>query len=223
MSKPPALPLRLKLVLASQGMAPLAVKAAVVQQLGAANAALLAPHMPPGQLKDLVPELPSAFVAQVISHLQPTWILDTYLAMPDSLHLAVARELCLQKLYDTAAQFAECLPPARLRNLIFGLEPDHVLQIARFITNLPLIIESLRTFSAAFLSKLADAAVRDNNPEISQQVLAGLTVQRQAEVCAALKPATLKAVLPGLLAQSGEALRERLPERLQLQFAAEEA
>ena len=77
--------------------------------------------------------------------------------------------------------------------------------------------------SAAFLSKLADAAVRDNNPEISQQVLAGLTVQRQAEVCAALKPATLKAVLPGLLAQSGEALRERLPERLQLQFAAEEA
>ena len=53
-------------------------------------------------------------------------------------------------------------------------------------------------------------------------VLAGLTVQRQAEVCAALKPATLKAVLPGLLAQSGEALRERLPERLQLQFAAEE-
>ena len=44
MSKPPALPLRLKLVLASQGMAPVAVKAAVVQQLGAQNAALLAPH-----------------------------------------------------------------------------------------------------------------------------------------------------------------------------------
>lgn len=215
MSKPPRLSLGSRLLLASQAMAPLAVKVGLVQQLGARTAALVAPHMPAEQLHELVLALPSSFTAQVIQHIEPQWVLAVYLSLPDSLHLAVARELCAQDLYPTAAAYAECLPARRLRALIFGLDPDAVLRIARHIQNIALIIESLRGFSSSFLCQLTEAAVRADNLEIALQVIAGLSPARQADICATLPPVVLQKVLPGLLAQSGEALYELLPERLQ--------
>ena len=45
MPKPASLSVGLRLLLASQAMAPLSVKLGLVQQLGAEKAALLAPHM----------------------------------------------------------------------------------------------------------------------------------------------------------------------------------
>ena len=51
MAKPASLSVGLRLLLASQGMAPLAVKLSLVQQLGPKRAALLAPHLPAEQLR----------------------------------------------------------------------------------------------------------------------------------------------------------------------------
>ncbi|SEC76174.1 hypothetical protein [Pseudomonas anguilliseptica] len=69
MRKPASLSVGLRLLLASQAMAPLSVKLGLVQQLGAEKAALLAPHMPPGQLRELIMAMPIEFAAKVTTHL----------------------------------------------------------------------------------------------------------------------------------------------------------
>jgi len=102
MHKPASLSVGLRLLLASQAMAPLSVKLGLVQQLGAAKAALLAPHMPPAQLRELIMVMPVEFAAAVTTHLDPRLILETYLSLPDSLHLSVARQLCAD------GEFATC-------------------------------------------------------------------------------------------------------------------
>ena len=71
MRKPASLSVGLRLLLASQAMAPLSVKLGLVQQLGAEKAALLAPHMPPGQLRELIMVMPIEFAAAVTTHLDP--------------------------------------------------------------------------------------------------------------------------------------------------------
>ena len=213
MSKPPALSLRHKLLLASQNLAPVAVKAGLILQLGSGTAAQLAPHMPPAQLRELVPELPRDFIAEVISQLEPQWILETYLAMSDELHLDVARHLCRKQLFETAAQYAECLPSSRLRALIFGLEPDDVLHIARFIGNFELIIDSLRSFSAQSLARLAEAAVRAQALDTALQVMSGLSLAKQADICSHLEELSRRRLLPRLITENPK-LREHLSEAL---------
>lgn len=213
MPKPASLSVGLRLLLASQGMAPLAVKLSLVQQLGAEKAAQLAAHMPPGQLREVILGLPVEFVAQVTSHLDPRLILDTYLSLPDSLHLQVARQLCANGSFATAARYAECLSAKQIKLLIFGINDAlHVLQIARHIVDMPLISESLRSFSTGYLCKLTEAAAADHNLAVAAQVLGGLSVARQADVCTGLKPTTVRNLLPLLLLISGEALAEQLPE-----------
>jgi len=215
MPKPANLSVGLRLLLASQAMAPLAVKLSLVQQLGAEKAAQLAPHMPPGQLRELILAMPVAFAAQVTRHLDPRLILDTYLSLPDSLHLEVARQLCADGAFATAARYAECLSAKQIRLLIYGInDVDHVLQIARHITDMPLISDSLRSFSSGYLCKLTEAAAMDRNLTVAAQVLGGLPLARQADVCAGLKPTTLRQLLPLLLLISGEGLRRQLPEAL---------
>jgi hypothetical protein len=213
MPKPASLSVGLRLLLASQAMAPLSVKLGLVQQLGAEKAALLAPHMPPGQLRELIMAMPIEFAAAVTVHLDPRLILDTYLSLPDSLHLEVARQLCADGAFATAARYAECLSAKQIKVLICGInDVDHVLQIARHIVDMPLISESLRSFSTGYLCKLTEAAVADRNLPVAAQVLGGLSLARQADVCAGLQPSTLRQLLPLLLLISGEGLRKQLPE-----------
>ncbi|WP_422910854.1 hypothetical protein ACOCLD_03355 [Pseudomonas sp. MAC6] len=213
MPKPASLSVGLRLLLASQAMAPLSVKLGLVQQLGAEKAALLAPHMPPGQLRELIMAMPIEFAAAVTVHLDPRLILDTYLSLPDSLHLEVARQLCADGAFATAARYAECLSAKQIKVLIYGInDVDHVLQIARHIVDMPLISESLRSFSTGYLCKLTEAAVADRNLPVAAQVLGGLSLARQADVCASLQPSTLRQLLPLLLLISGEGLRKQLPE-----------
>jgi len=213
MPKPASLSVGLRLLLASQAMAPLSVKLGLVQQLGAEKAALLAPHMPPGQLRELIMAMPIEFAAAVTVHLDPRLILDTYLSLPDSLHLEVARQLCADSAFATAARYAECLSAKQIKVLIYGInDVDHVLQIARHIVDMPLISESLRSFSTGYLCKLTEAAVADRNLPVAAQVLGGLSLARQADVCAGLQPSTLRQLLPLLLLISGEGLRKQLPE-----------
>ncbi len=213
MPKPASLSVGLRLLLASQAMAPLSVKLGLVQQLGAEKAALLAPHMPPGQLRELIMAMPIEFAAAVTVHLDPRLILDTYLSLPDSLHLEVARQLCADGAFATAARYAECLSGKQIKVLIYGInDVDHVLQIARHIVDMPLISESLRSFSTGYLCKLTEAAVADRNLPVAAQVLGGLSLARQADVCAGLQPSTLRQLLPLLLLISGEGLRKQLPE-----------
>jgi hypothetical protein len=213
MPKPASLSVGLRLLLASQAMAPLSVKLGLVQQLGAEKAALLAPHMPPGQLRELIMAMPIEFAAAVTVHLDPRLILDTCLSLPDSLHLEVARQLCADGAFATAARYAECLSAKQIKVLIYGInDVDHVLQIARHIVDMPLISESLRSFSTGYLCKLTEAAVTDRNLPVAAQVLGGLSLARQADVCAGLQPSTLRQLLPLLLLISGEGLRKQLPE-----------
>ena len=213
MPKPASLSVGLRLLLASQAMAPLSVKLGLVQQLGAEKAALLAPPMPPGQLRELIMAMPIEFAAAVTVHLDPRLILDTYLSLPDSLHLEVARQLCADGAFATAARYAECLSAKQIKVLIYGInDVDHVLQIARHIVDMPLISESLRSFSTGYLCKLTEAAVADRNLPVAAQVLGGLSLARQADVCAGLQPSTLRQLLPLLLLISGEGLRKQLPE-----------
>uniref|UniRef100_A4Y0Z2 Uncharacterized protein n=1 Tax=Ectopseudomonas mendocina (strain ymp) TaxID=399739 RepID=A4Y0Z2_ECTM1 len=215
MAKAPSLSMAQRLLLASQSMAPVAVKAALVQRLGAEQAAQLSPHMAPAQLRELILELPIAFLAQVTTHLDPRLILDTYLALPDELHLQVARRLCVIGAFATAARYAECLSPRQVKVLIYGInDADHVLQIARHIVDIELIVRSLRSFSTGYLCRLTEAAAADCNVAIAARVLAGLALPRQADVCAHLAPAVLRELLP-LLLEANQALRELLPERLQ--------
>lgn len=169
--------------------------------------------MPPGQLRELIMAMPIEFAAAVTVHLDPRLILDTYLSLPDSLHLEVARQLCADGAFATAARYAECLSAKQIKVLIYGInDVDHVLQIARHIVDMPLISESLRSFSTGYLCKLTEAAVADRNLPVAAQVLGGLSLARQADVCAGLQPSTLRQLLPLLLLISGEGLRKQLPE-----------
>ncbi len=215
MVKPPSLSMAQRLLLASQSMAPLAVKAALVQKLGPQQAAQLSPHMPAEQLRELILELPIEFLAQVTIHLDPRAILDTYLALPDEVHLQVARQLCVIGAFATAARYAECLSPRQVKVLIYGInDADHVVQIARHIVDIELIVQSLRSFSTGYLCKLTEAAAADDNLAISARVLGGLPLPRQADVCAHLDPPLLNELLALLLA-ANDGLRELLPERVQ--------
>lgn len=214
MAQDPSLNLAQRLLLASQGIAPLAVKSALVQRLGPEQAARLAPHLPPEQLRELILALPVAFVARTVTRLDPQRVLQTYLSLPDELHLAVARQLCADGAFATAARYAECLSPRQVKVLIYGInDVDHVLQIARHILDVGLIVQSLRTFSTAYLCRLTEAALADGNLAISVLVLGGLPLARQADVCTALSEPARGEVLPALLAGNA-ALRERLPESL---------
>ncbi|HUE91651.1 hypothetical protein [Pseudomonas sp.] len=222
MPKPANLSVGLRILLASQGIAPLAVKLSLVQQLGPERAALLAPHLPAEQLRELIQGLPVPFVAKVVTHLDPQLVLETYFSLPDTLHLEVARQLCVDGAFATAACYAECLSPKQIKVLIFGIhDVDHVLQIARHIVDMPLISESLRSFSTGYLCKLAEAAAADRNLPVAAQVLGGMSLARQADVCAGLQPTTLRKLLPMLLLISGEGLRKQLPEAVLQSFEAQ--
>lgn len=215
MAKPASLSVGLRLLLASQGMAPLALKLSLVQQLGPEKAALLAPHMPPAQLRELILAQSIGFTTQVATHLDPRLILDTYLSLPASLHLEVARQLCADGAFATAARYAECLSAKQIKVLIFGInDAEHVLQIARHIVDIALISESLRTFSTGYLVKLVEAAAATQSQAVAARVLGGLPLARQVDVCAQLRAATLQGLLPLLLLIGGAALREQLPEAL---------
>ena len=214
MAKPNELSLGQRLLLATQGVAPLALKIPVILQLGPQRVAELAPHLPAAQLRELILALPIEFLAQATVHLDPRSILDTYLSLPDSLHLDVARQLCTDRQFATAARYAECLSAKQVRVLIFGLNsPDNVVQIARHIQDMELIVQALRTFSTGYLTKLTEAAIADDNLAVVVRVLGGLPLQRQADVCAELVPGSLKAVLPMLLVESGNELEAFLPTR----------
>ncbi|UVE17779.1 hypothetical protein NVV93_19855 [Pseudomonas sp. LS44] len=214
MAKLPELPIGLRLLLASQRLVPLAVKLPVVLQLGPQRVAQLAPHVPDAQLHELILALPVDFLAQATTHLDPQLILATYLNLPGSLHLDVARQLCEDRAFSTAARYAECLSAKQLKLLIFGINsPENVLQIARHIQRMDLIVQALRTFSSRYLGLLTEAALADDNIAVAVQVLSGLPLPRQAEVCATLPSTTLLELMPKLMAASPH-LRDYLPERM---------
>ena len=125
----------------------------------------------------------------------------------------MARQLCVIGEFATAARYAECLSAKQIKLLIYGInDVQHVLQIARHIVNLALISASVHSFSTGYLCRLTEAALADRNLPVSAQVLSGLSLARQADVCAGLQPETLRQLLPMLLLISGEGLREQLSE-----------
>ncbi|CAD5107149.1 hypothetical protein [Zestomonas carbonaria] len=216
MNELPELSIGQRLLLATQGVTPLALKVPVILQLGPRRVAELAPHLPAERLRELILALPIDFLAQATVHLDPRLILDAYLSLPDSLHLDVARQLCEDRQFATAARYAECLSAQQVKVLIFGLNsPGNVVRIARHIVDLELIVQSLRSFSTGYLCKLTEAADEDDNVQLSARVLGGLPLPRQADICAHLAPATRERLLPLLLKANGE-LRDLLPEHLQV-------
>jgi hypothetical protein len=68
------------------------------------------------------------------------------------------------------------------------------------------------------LCRRTEAALADRNLPVSAQVLSGLSLARQADVCAGLQPETLRQLLPMLLLISGEGLREQLSETVLERF-----
>ena len=60
-----------------------------------------------------------------------------------------------------------------------------------------------------------------SNLTVAAQVLGGLPLARQADVCAGLQPSTLRHLLPLLLLVSGEGLRQQLPEAVLQAFEAQ--
>lgn len=215
MHKAPSLNMAQRLLLASQSMAPVALKCALVQKLGPEQTALLAPHMPAEQLRELILSLPVPFIARAVTRLDPQAILETYLSLPDELHLEVARQLCADGAFATAARYAECLSPRQVKVLIYGInDAEHILQIARYIVDVGLIVQSLRTFSTQYLCRLTEAAWADENLPISALVLGGLPLARQADICDHLPAQVREPLLPLLLAANPE-LHERLPGHLQ--------
>ena len=214
MRKVSSLTIAQRLLLASQRMAPLALQSALVQKLGPEQAALLAPYMPAEQLRELILSLPVPFIARTITRLRPQAILETYLSLPDELHLEVARQLCIDGAFATAARYAECLSPRQVKVLIYGInDVEHILLIARYILDVGLIVQSLRTFSTHYLCRLTEAAWADDNLAISALVLGGLPLVRQADICEHLPDKVRDPLLPLLLATNPE-LSERLPEHL---------
>jgi hypothetical protein len=202
-------------LLAWQGLAPLELKIQLLRRLGPQRTAWLAPHMPARQLRTLILALPSGFAAQVTQHLDPRAILDTYRSLPDTLHLRVARQLCADQQFVTAARYAECLSAHQLKLMILGLnDPKAILLIARHMTSMQLIMQSLRGLSAGYLRTLTEAAADTGNFALAAEVLSGLPLARQANVCSGLTLETLVGLLPMLMEKSDDALREHLPERL---------
>ncbi|MBD7976731.1 hypothetical protein [Serpens gallinarum] len=202
-------------LLAWQGLAPLELKVMLLRRLGAQRTAWLAPHLPDSQLRPLIIALPSDFAAQVTQHLDPRAILNTYRSLPDELHLRVARQLCADKQFATAARYAECLTAHQLKLMILGLnDPTAILYIARHMGNMQLIMQSLRGLSAGYLRTLTEAAASTDSFVLAAEVLSGLPLARQGNVCSGLTLETLVALLPLLMEKSGGALREHLPERL---------
>lgn len=214
MRKAPSLTIAQRLLLTSQRMAPLPFKSALVQILGPKQVALLAPHLPAEQLRELILSLPVSFIARTITRLRPQDILETYLSLPDEYHLEVARQLCIDGAFATAARYAECLSPRQVKVLIYGInDAEHILQIARYILDVGLIVQSLRTFSTHYLCRLTEAAWADDNLAMSALVLGGLPLVRQADICDHLPAQVRDSLLPLLLVANPE-LSERLPEHL---------
>lgn len=200
----------LRLLLSLQSVTPLALQSALLQRLGPRRLALLAPHTEPQRLQALIRVLPVELIAQTARHLDPRSILDTWLQLPDNLHLQIARALCRNEDYTTAARFAECLAPQQLRNLILGLnDPLPVLRIGTHFSNLPLLVQSLQGMSSSYLRTLTEVSIPNGHLPLSVAALGGLPARRQADICRQLSPAVRAALEPELCRNSQE-LRQLL-------------
>lgn len=198
----------LRLLLSLQDVTPLALQAAVLQRLSPRQIALMAPHTRPQRLRVLIQALPTELLAQTARHLDPRSILDTWLHLPDTLHLQIAKALCRNQDFSTAARFAECLAPQQLRNLILGLnDPLPVLRIGARFGNVPLLVQSLLGMSSSYLRTLTEVSIPNGHLPLSVAVLSGLPARRQADICRQLSPAVRAALEPELRQRSDELCR----------------
>lgn len=198
----------LRLLLSLQNVTPQTLQAAVLQRLSPRQIALMAPHTEPQRLRALVLALPVELLAQTAHHLDPQSILDTWLGLPDHLHLQIAKALCRNQDFTTAARFAECLAPQQLRNLILGLnDPLPVLRIGDRFGNVPLLVQSLQGMSSSYLRTLTEASIPNGHLPLSVAVLSGLSARRQADICRQLSPSVRAALEPELRQRSDELCR----------------
>jgi hypothetical protein len=198
----------LRLLLSLQDVTPLALQAAVLQRLSPRQIALMAPYTRPHRLRVLIQTLSTELLAQTARHLDPQSILDTWLHLPDTLHLQIAKVLCRNQDFSTAARFAECLAPQQLRNLILGLnDPLPVLRIGARFGNVPLLVQSLLGMSSSYLRTLTEVSIPNGHLPLSVAVLSGLPARRQADICRQLSPAVRAALEPELRQRSDELCR----------------
>lgn len=200
--------LGLRLLLSLQNVTPLMLQAVVLQRLTPRSVALMATHTGPARLRALIDRLPVDVLARAAHYLDPHSILDVWLALPEQLHLQIARALCRNEDFATAARFAECLPALRLRNLILGLnDPLPVLRIGRCFSDVPLLVQSLQGMSTSYLRTLTEVSIPNGHLPLSVAVLSGLSTRRQADICRSLSPTVREALEPELRQRSDELCR----------------
>lgn len=198
----------LRLLLRLQNVTPLVLQTAVLQRLSPRQIALMAPHTEPHRLRVLIQALPVELLALTARHLEPHSILDTWLHLPDNLHLQIAKVLCRNRDFATAARYAECLAPQQLRNLILGLnDPLPVLRIGARFGDVPLLVQSLQGMSSSYLRTLTEVSIPNGHLPLSVSVLSGLPARRQADICRQLSPAVRSALEPELRQRSDELCR----------------
>lgn len=198
----------LRLLLSLQGATPLALQVGVLRRLSPSQIARLAPHTAPTHLRALIERLPIELLARTAHHLDPRAILDVWLALPEHLHLQIAKALCRNEDFATAARFAQCLPPSQLRNLILGLnDPLPVLRIGARFDNVPLLVKSLSGMSTSYLRILTEVSIPNGHLPLSVAVLGGLPARRQADICRGLSAEVRAALEPELRQRSEELCR----------------
>lgn len=198
----------LRLLLSLQDVTPLALQAAVLQRLNPLQIAQMAPHTEPGHLRALIDRLPIELLAQTAHHLDPRSIRDVWLALPEHVHLNVAKALCRNEDFATAARFAECLAPQQLRNLILGLnDPLPVLRIGDRFSDVPLLVQSLQGMSTSYLRTLTEVSIPNGHLPLSVAVLGGLPARRQADICRSLSPAVRATLQPELCRHNNDLYR----------------
>lgn len=195
----------LRLLLGLQPLTPLAVQAGVLQRLGPRRVARLAPHTAPERLRALILTLPDELLARTAHYLDPRSILDTWLGLPDALHLRIAKALCRNEDYATAARFAECLAPQQLRHLILGLnDPLPVLRIGSHVRDMALLVQCLHGMSSGYLRTLTEVSIPNGHLALSVATLSGLPARRQADICRRLSPTVRAELEPALRRLSPE-------------------
>lgn len=209
------LSLPVRLLMSCSGKTPLVLKRALLLRICPKQAAHIIVDLAPDEFRDLTLTMPLSRVAKVAMHVNPHCVHSVYMSLPDAFHLRLTRELCLQRAYAKAAGFADFLSAMQLKVLFFALnDVAFVVQIIRHMENLRGAARSLRNCSTGYLCRLTEEAAAKQNVAAMARVLGLLSMQRQADVCANLTPATLMLLLPQLLPLNSHALSQHLPPQL---------
>ncbi|WP_339489063.1 hypothetical protein [Pseudomonas sp. EL_65y_Pfl2_R95] len=215
MSRSAPINIAVRLLMVCKGRVPLPFKRAIVERIRPKQAANLITQLSAEQFSSLAHSMPMPLIAQVVKYLKPQAIRDDYMDLPEEFHIELTQELCGISAFSTAADFANFLSAAQLKVLFFALNSEaYVVSILEHMENLPIAGQGLRGCSTDYLSRLAEEAGQRQQIQAVARVIGMLSMQRQADVCASLTPATLMQLVPQLLPLSNNQLSRYLPPKL---------